>query len=286
MGIVEIDNIAYEYIRRDEEGNVEGIVRAVDGVSLDIKRGEFISILGGNGSGKSTLAKQINAILYPCEGSVYVDGKDTSDENNIWDVRQSAGMIFQNPDNQIIGSIVEEDVGFGPENMGIPTDEIIERVNEALKTLRMYEYRKHSPNRLSGGQKQRVAIAGVVAMHPKCIIMDEPTAMLDPVGRKEVIRAARALNDGEKVTIILITHYMEETIYSDRIVVMDKGKVAMSGTPREVFSRFDELKALRMHVPQATELAYELKKRGVRLGEGILSGKELVTALCRSYATM
>lgn len=286
MGIVEIDNIAYEYIRRDEEGNVEGIVRAVDGVSLDIKRGEFISILGGNGSGKSTLAKQINAILYPCEGSVYVDGKDTSDENNIRDIRQSAGMIFQNPDNQIIGSIVEEDVGFGPENMGIPTQEIIERVNEALKTLRMYEYRKHSPNRLSGGQKQRVAIAGVVAMHPKCIIMDEPTAMLDPVGRKEVIRAARALNDVEKVTIILITHYMEETIYSDRIVVMDKGKVAMSGTPKEIFKRVDELKALRMAVPQATALAYELKKRGVRIGEGILSGKELVTELCRSYATM
>ncbi|MCR5651637.1 MAG: energy-coupling factor transporter ATPase [Lachnospiraceae bacterium] len=286
MGIVEIDNIAYEYIRRDEEGNVEGIVRAVDGVSLDIKRGEFISILGGNGSGKSTLAKQINAILYPCEGSVYVDGKDTSVEENVWDVRQAAGMIFQNPDNQIIGSIVEEDVGFGPENMGIPTPEIIERVNEALKTLRMYDYRKHSPNRLSGGQKQRVAIAGVVAMHPKCIIMDEPTAMLDPMGRKEVIRAARALNDVEKVTIILITHYMEETIYSDRIIVMDKGKVVMSGDPKEIFSRIDELKRLRLGVPQATELAYELKRRGVRLGSGILSGKELVTQICRSYATM
>jgi len=286
MGIVEIDNIAYEYIRRDEEGNVEGIVRAVDGVSLDIKRGEFISVLGGNGSGKSTLAKQINAILYPCEGSVYVDGKDTADERNIWDIRQNAGMIFQNPDNQIIGSVVEEDVGFGPENMGIPTEEIIERVNEALKTLKMYEYRKHSPNRLSGGQKQRVAIAGVVAMHPKCIIMDEPTAMLDPVGRKDVIRAARALNDVEKVTIILITHYMEETIYSDRIVVMDKGRVAMSGTPVEIFSRVDELKKLRLDVPQATCLAHELKKMGLRLPEGILSGKELVTQLCRSYATM
>ncbi|MBR1876837.1 MAG: energy-coupling factor transporter ATPase [Lachnospiraceae bacterium] len=286
MGIIEADNIAYEYLRRDEEGNVEAIVRAIDGVSLNIRKGEFVAILGGNGSGKSTLAKQINAILYPCEGTVTVDGKDTADEDKLWEIRQCAGMVFQNPDNQIIGSVVEEDVGFGPENMGIPTKEIRERVDEALKILGMYEYRKHSPMRLSGGQKQRVAIAGVVAMHPKCIIMDEPTAMLDPSGRKEVIRAARALNDVEKITIILITHYMEETIYADRIVVMDKGHVSMTGTPKEIFSRIDELKAIRLDVPQSTYLAYELRKRGLHLPDGILSDKELVTELCRSYATI
>ncbi len=286
MGIIETDNIAYEYIRRDEEGNVEGFVRAIDGVSIDIREGEFISILGGNGSGKSTLAKQLNAILYPTEGSVYVDGKNTADAAAIWDIRQCAGMIFQNPDNQIIGSVVEEDVGFGPENMGIPTKEIRERVDESLKILGMYEYRKHSPMRLSGGQKQRVAIAGVVAMHPKCIIMDEPTAMLDPSGRKEVIRAARALNDVEKVTIILITHYMEETIYSDRIIVMNKGKVSMAGTPKEIFSRIEELKELRLSVPQPAMLAYELKKRGLQLPDGILSNKEFIVELCRSYAIM
>ncbi len=286
MGIIETDNIAYEYIRRDEEGNVEGFVRAIDGVSIDIREGEFISILGGNGSGKSTLAKQLNAILYPTEGTVYVDGKNTADAAAIWDIRQCAGMIFQNPDNQIIGSVVEEDVGFGPENMGVPTKEIRERVDESLKILGMYEYRKHSPMRLSGGQKQRVAIAGVVAMHPKCIIMDEPTAMLDPSGRKEVIRAARALNDVEKVTIILITHYMEETIYSDRIIVMNKGKVSMAGTPKEIFSRIEELKELRLSVPQPAMLAYELKKRGLHLPDGILSNKEFIVELCRSYAIM
>ena len=284
MSIIKTDNIAYEYLRRNEEGNVEAIVRAIDGVSIDIREGEFISILGGNGSGKSTLAKHLNAILYPCEGTVLVDGKDTRDEKAIWDIRQCAGMIFQNPDNQIIGSVVEEDVGFGPENMGVPTDEIRERVDESLKILGMYEYRKHSPMRLSGGQKQRVAIAGVVAMHPKCIIMDEPTAMLDPSGRKEVIRAARALNDVEKVTIILITHYMEETIYSDRIIVMDKGKVAMAGTPKEIFSRVEELQDLRLTVPQPAMLAYELKKRGLSLPSGILSNKEFIIELCRSYA--
>ncbi len=280
MGIVETKDLTYEYIRRDEEGNVEGITRAVDGVTMSIEEGDFIAVLGSNGSGKSTFAKHLNAILYPTEGSVFVDGKDTSDPANTWDIRQRAGMIFQNPDNQIIGNVVEEDVGFGPENMGVPTDEIWVRVEEALKTLNMYEFRKHSPNKLSGGQKQRVAIAGVVAMHPKCIIMDEPTAMLDPLGRKEVIRAARALNDVEGVTIILITHYMEEVIYADKVFVMDKGKIAMQGSPREIFSRPEELKKLRLTVPQATLLAYELKRRGLDLPEGILSGDELVREIC------
>ena len=279
MGIIKAKDIVFEYIRRDEEGNVEGITRAVDDVSLDIEKGEFIAILGHNGSGKSTLAKHMNALLYPTEGTLWVDGKDTADAANTWDIRQSAGMVFQNPDNQIIGSIVEEDVGFGPENMGVPTDEIWERVGESLKAVGMYEYRKHSPNRLSGGQKQRVAIAGVVAMHPKCIIMDEPTAMLDPNGRKEVIRAARALNDVEKVTVILITHYMEEVIHADKVFVMDKGKVVMQGTPREIFSRVEELKELRLDVPQVTLLAYELKKAGLHLPEGILNTEELVKEL-------
>ena len=286
MGIIETKDLAYEYIRRDDDGNVDGITRAIDGVSLSIRKGDFVAILGGNGSGKSTLAKHINAILYPTEGTVLVDGKDTSEPDNTWNIRQEAGMIFQNPDNQIIGSVVEEDVGFGPENMGIPTSEIWERVNEALKTVGMYEYRKHSPNRLSGGQKQRVAIAGVVAMHPKCIIMDEPTAMLDPSGRKEVIRAARALNDVENVTIILITHYMEEVINADRVIVMNKGKIAMQGTPREIFSKVEELKELRLDVPQATSLAYELRKSGIPLPDGILSKEELVNELCRLYATI
>lgn len=281
MGIIETKNVVFEYIRRDEEGNVEGITRAVDDVSIDIKKGDFVAILGHNGSGKSTLAKHMNAILYPTEGTVLVDGKDTSEALNTWDVRQNAGMVFQNPDNQIIGSVVEEDVGFGPENMGVPTKEIWERVEESLKAVGMYEYRKHSPNRLSGGQKQRVAIAGVVAMHPKCIIMDEPTAMLDPNGRKEVIRAARALNDVEEVTIILITHYMEEVIYADNVIVMDEGKVVMQGTPREIFSQVEKLKELRLDVPQVTLLAHELKKSGLDIPDGILTTEELVNALCR-----
>lgn len=279
MAIIESKNVSFDYIRRDENGNVEGITRAVDDVSLSIEQGDFIAILGHNGSGKSTFAKHLNAILYPTEGSVWVDGKDTRKEENIWDVRQSAGMIFQNPDNQIIGQVVEEDVGFGPENLGVPTKEIWERVEESLKAVGMYEFRKHSPNKLSGGQKQRVSIAGVIAMHPKCIIMDEPTAMLDPNGRKEVIRAARALNDVEKVTIILITHYMEEVIYANKVYVMDQGKVVLQGTPREVFSHVEELKKLRLDVPQVTLLAHELKKRGLKLPDGILTTKELVEAL-------
>lgn len=279
MAIIESKNLSFDYIRRDENGNVEGITRAVDDISLSIEQGDFIAILGHNGSGKSTFAKHLNAILYPTEGSIYVDGKDTRKEENIWDVRQTAGMVFQNPDNQIIGQVVEEDVGFGPENLGIPTKEIWERVEESLKAVGMYEYRKHSPNKLSGGQKQRVSIAGVIAMHPKCIVLDEPTAMLDPNGRKDVIRAARALNDVEKVTIILITHYMEEVIYADKVYVMDKGRVKLQGTPREVFSHIEELKELRLDVPQVTLLAHELQKRGLRIPNGILTMDELTAAL-------
>ncbi len=279
MSIIKAKDVTFEYIRRDDEGNVEGITTAVDKVNLDIKQGDFIAILGHNGSGKSTLAKHMNAILYPTEGTLWVDGKDTKDEKELWNIRQSAGMVFQNPDNQIIGQVVEEDVGFGPENMGIPTAEIWERVTESLKAVDMYEYRKHSPNKLSGGQKQRVSIAGVLAMHPKCIILDEPTAMLDPDGRKDVIRAARALNDVEKVTIILITHYMEETIYADRIFVMEEGSVVMEGTPREIFSQVEELKKRRLDVPQVTLLAHELKKRGMDLPDGILTKEELIEAL-------
>lgn len=279
MGIIETKNVVYEYIRRDEDGNVEGITKAVDDVTLDIKQGEFIAILGHNGSGKSTLAKHMNAILNPTEGTVWVDGKDTSDEKEIWNIRQTAGMVFQNPDNQIIGQVVEEDVGFGPENMGVPTKEIWERVEESLRAVGMYEFRKHSPNKLSGGQKQRVSIAGVLAMHPKCIVLDEPTAMLDPNGRKEVIRAIRGLNDVEGVTVILITHYMEEIIHADKVFVMDQGKVAMEGTPREIFSQVERLKSLRLDVPQVTLLAYELKKKGLQLPDGILTTKELVEAL-------
>ena len=279
MGIIKASQLVYEYIRRDEEGNVEGITTAVDHVDLDTAQGQFIAILGHNGSGKSTLAKHMNAILYPSEGTIWVDGKDTTEEQYLWDIRQTAGMVFQNPDNQIIGQIVEEDVGFGPENMGIPTKEIWERVEESLKAVGMYEYRKYSPNKLSGGQKQRVSIAGVIAMHPKCIVMDEPTAMLDPSGRKEVIRAARALNDVEKVTVILITHYMEEIIHADKVFVMDKGHIAMEGTPREIFSQVEQLQALRLDVPQVTLLAHELKQSGVPLPDGILTTEELVQAL-------
>ena len=280
MEIIKANNVVYEYIRRDEEGNVEGITRAVNDVSLDIEQGQFIAILGHNGSGKSTLAKHMNAILNPTEGTLWVDGMDTKDEDNIWKVRQTAGMVFQNPDNQIIGQVVEEDVGFGPENMGIPTEEIWQRVEESLRAVGMYEYRKYSPNKLSGGQKQRVSIAGVLAMHPKCIVLDEPTAMLDPSGRKEVIRAVRGLNQVEGVTLILITHYMEEIIHADKVFVMDEGKIAMQGTPREIFSQVEQLKKLRLDVPQVTLLSYELQKRGIPLPDGILTREELVNALC------
>lgn len=279
MGIIKTDKLVFEYIRRDEEGNVEGITRAVDEVDLDVKQGDFVAILGHNGSGKSTLAKHINAILYPTEGAVWVDGMNTRDEKELWNIRQEAGMVFQNPDNQIIGQVVEEDVGFGPENMGVPTEEIWARVEESLKAVGMYEYRKFSPNKLSGGQKQRVSIAGVIAMHPKCIILDEPTAMLDPNGRKEVVRAVRALNDVEGITVVLITHYMEEIIHADKVFVMDQGRIAMEGTPREIFSQVEKLKELRLDVPQVTLLAYELQKSGIRLPDGILTVEELTSAL-------
>ena len=279
MNIIETQDLVFDYIRRDEEGNVEGITTAVDHVDMEVAPGDFIAILGHNGSGKSTLAKHFNAILMPTEGTVWVDGMDTEEEKNLWDVRQRAGMVFQNPDNQIIGQVVEEDVGFGPENMGVPTKEIWERVEESLRAVGMYEYRKFAPNKLSGGQKQRVSIAGVLAMHPKCIVLDEPTAMLDPGGRKEVIRAVRALNDVEKVTVILITHYMEEIIHADKVFVMDRGKIAMQGAPGEIFSKVEKLKDLRLDVPKATLLAYELQKSGLPLPAGILSGKELVKEL-------
>lgn len=281
MSIIKICKLAFEYIRRDEEGNVEGITRAIDEVNMDVQPGEFIAILGANGSGKSTLAKHLNGILHPTEGTVLVDGKDTMDEENIWDIRQTAGMVFQNPDNQIIGQVVEEDVGFGPENLGIPSKEIWERVEQALKAVGMYEYRSMSPNKLSGGQKQRVSIAGIIAMHPRCIILDEPTAMLDPIGRQEVIKTITELNKKENITVILITHYMEEVTGADRIFVMEHGKVAMSGTPREVFSQVEELKALRLDVPAPTYLAYKLRNSGVDIPRGILTSKELVEELCK-----
>ena len=279
MNFIEARKLVHEYIRRDEEGNVESILTALNQVDLDVKQGDFVAVLGHNGSGKSTLAKHLNAILYPTEGTVWVDGKDTSEEKYLWEIRQTAGMVFQNPDNQIIGQVVEEDVGFGPENMGVPTKEIWERVEESLKAVGMYQYRKHSPNKLSGGQKQRVSIAGVIAMHPKCIILDEPTAMLDPNGRKEVIRAVRALNQVEGITVILITHYMEEIIHADKAIVMDKGHVAMQGSPREIFTQVERLKELRLDVPQVTLLAYELKKSGLPLPDGILTYEELIEAL-------
>ena len=286
MNIIKAVKLAYEYKRYGEDGQVEETLRAVDGVDLDVKKGDFVAILGHNGSGKSTLAKQINALLVPTEGTLYVDGMDTKDPEKVWDIRQSAGMVFQNPDNQIIGSVVDEDVGFGPENMGIPTKEIWERVEESLRSVGMWEYRHSSPNKLSGGQKQRVAIAGVVAMHPKCIVLDEPTAMLDPEGRKDVIRTVRALNMVEDVTVILITHYMEEVIYADKVIVMDDGKVVMQGTPKEIFSQVDTLKKYRLDVPQVTLLAHELKKAGLDLPAGILSIEELVDNLCQLKSNM
>ena len=277
--IVKAQNLTFEYIRRDEEGNVEGITTAVNDVTLSINEGEFIAILGHNGSGKSTFAKHINALLNPTEGSIWVDGMDTMDEDNVYKIRQKAGMVFQNPDNQIIAPVVEEDVGFGPENLGVETSKIWDRVNAALKAVNMFDFRKHSPNKLSGGQKQRVSIAGILAMQPKCIILDEPTAMLDPVGRKEVIKALIKLNKEDKITIILITHNMEEVIDADRIFVMEKGAVVMEGTPKEVFSCVPELEKLSLGVPAVTKLAYELKQSGVPLSDGILSREELLCQL-------
>ena len=279
QAMISLKGLIHDYVIRDEEGNVSGTVRAIDDVNLEVEPGQFIAVLGHNGSGKSTLAKHLNALLYPSSGEVWVDGMLSTDEEHLWDIRQEAGMVFQNPDNQIIGQVVEEDVGFGPENMGVPTSEIWERVGEALTTVGMQEYRHKSPNRLSGGQKQRVSIAGVIAMHPKCIIMDEPTAMLDPSGRYEVIRAARALNEVEGITIILITHYMEEAIYADKVFVMDQGKIALQGTPREVFAQVDRMKELHLDVPEVTLLADALRKAGLDLPEGILTKEELGDAL-------
>ena len=279
--MVQTDDLIFEYAKRDEEGNVIGSYRAIDQVNLEVEEGQFIAVLGHNGSGKSTLAKHLNAILVPTEGTVWVDGTNTSDPNELWNVRQSAGMVFQNPDNQIIGTVVEEDVGFGPENLGVPTDEIWQRVEDSLKAVGMISYRHHSPNKLSGGQKQRVAIAGVIAMKPRCIVLDEPTAMLDPNGRKEVLRTVEELRKKEKVTVILITHYMEEVIDADKVFVMDHGHVVMEGTPREIFSQVDTLKKYRLDVPQVTIRADELKKRGLDIPAGILRKEELVEAICR-----
>ena len=279
MGIVKAAKLVYEYIRRDEEENIEEVNRAIDGVDVDIKKGDFVAVLGHNGSGKSTLAKHVNGLLLPTEGTVWVGDMDTKDEEHIWDVRKTAGMVFQNPDNQIIGNIVEEDVGFGPENIGVPTEEIWKRVEESLKAVGMTAYRLQSPNKLSGGQKQRVAIAGVMAMKPECIILDEPTAMLDPNGRREVIRTIHELNRAEGITVLLITHYMEEAIEADRIIVMDDGRIVMDGQPREIFSRVKELKSHGLDVPQVTELAWELKEAGMPLTDGILSREELVEQL-------
>ena len=279
MGIVKAAKLVYEYIRRDEEENIEEVNRAIDGVDVDIKKGDFVAVLGHNGSGKSTLAKHVNGLLLPTKGTVWVGDMDTRDEEHIWDVRKTAGMVFQNPDNQIIGNIVEEDVGFGPENIGVPTEEIWKRVEESLKAVGMTAYRLQSPNKLSGGQKQRVAIAGVMAMKPECIILDEPTAMLDPNGRKEVIRTIHELNRAEGITVLLITHYMEEAIEADRIIVMDDGRIVMDGQPREIFSRVKELKSHGLDVPQVTELAWELKEAGMPLTDGILSREELVEQL-------
>ncbi len=281
MGIIQSSKLIFEYTKKDEEGRVEEVKRAVDQVDLDIQPGEFIAILGHNGSGKSTLAKHMNAIFTPTGGTMWVGGRDTKADEYLWEIRQTAGMVFQNPDNQIIAGVVEEDVGFGPENLGIPTLEIWDRVEESLRAVGMLEYRKHSPNKLSGGQKQRVAIAGVVAMHPKCIVLDEPTAMLDPSGRHEVIRTVRALNQVENVTVILITHYMEEVVWADRVFVMDGGRIVMQGTPREIFSQVEKLKEYRLDVPQATLLAWELKKDGLPLPDGILTIQELQDELVK-----
>lgn len=281
MEMIKVRDLAFEYIRRNEDGDVESINRAIDGVSLDVKKGDFIAIIGANGSGKSTLAKHINAILNPSEGAVWVNGLNTSQEENLWEIRRTAGMVFQNPDNQIIATVVEEDVGFGPENLGVPTDEIWQRVERSLEAVGMLEYRAQSPNKLSGGQKQRVAIAGIMAMKPECIVLDEPTAMLDPDGRKEVISTVHWLNQHENITVLLITHHMDEVINADRVFVMENGQIVMQGAPREIFTRIPELRRYRLDVPQVTELAYELKMAGLDIPEGILSVDELVEALVK-----
>ena len=282
MEMIQAEELVYEYEKRDDEGNVVGMHRAVDGVDIDVRPGQFVAILGHNGSGKSTLAKHMNAILVPTGGTMWVNGRDTKDPNELMNVRQSAGMVFQNPDNQIIGTVVEEDVGFGPENLGVPTDEIWKRVEDSLRAVGMLEYRKNSPNKLSGGQKQRVAIAGVIAMEPQCIVLDEPTAMLDPNGRKEVLRTVLELRKRKNVTVILITHYMEEVVDADWVYVMDSGHVVMRGTPRQIFSQVDELKKYHLDVPQVTMLAEELRKRGMDIPKGILHREELVEYIMKA----
>ena len=279
--MIQAKDLVFEYIRRDEEGNVESITRAIDEVDITIKKGSFVAILGHNGSGKSTFAKHTNAILLPTSGTVLVNGMDTTDEEKLWDIRQAAGMVFQNPDNQIIATVVEEEVAFGPENLGVPTEEIWNRVEESLAAVGMLEYRYYSPNKLSGGQKQRVAIAGIMAMQPDCIVLDEPTAMLDPSGRKEVLKTVRKLNEEKNVTVLLITHYMDEAIQADHVIVMDDGKVVMEGTPKQVFSQVEELKAHGLDVPQVTELAYELQQEGFPLPDGILTVEEFVQEMQR-----
>lgn len=277
--MIRFENVTFEYIRRDEEGNVEGITRALDDFSVHIKKGEFVAVLGANGSGKSTMAKHINGLLVPEEGTVTVNGLSTADEDNILKIRQYAGMVFQNPDNQIIAQTVEEDVAFGPENIGVPTDEMQVRVDEAIARVGLSKEKYNSPNRLSGGQKQRVAIAGVLAMKPECIILDEPTAMLDPAGRKEVIATAHELNQKEQITIVLITHYMSEAATADRVIVMDKGRIVMDGRPREIFAGVDELKALKLEVPAVTELAHRLRKAGAPMPECVLTNEEFIEAI-------
>lgn len=283
--MIRTEELIFDYDKRDEEGNRIGTHRAIDSVNLEVTPGSFVAILGHNGSGKSTLAKHINALLLPTEGTVWVNGKKTTDEAELWNIRQYAGMVFQNPDNQIIGSVVEEDVGFGPENIGLPTDEIWKRVEESLRAVGMLEYRTHSPNRLSGGQKQRVAIAGVVAMEPQCIVLDEPTAMLDPLGRKEVISTIHELREKKQVTVLWITHFMEEVIHADRVFVMDDGHIVMEGTPKEVFSEVSKLKELGLDVPEVTLLAERLREQGIELPRGILTIEELVQELCQ-YTSM
>ena len=281
MGIIRARKLGFDFYRYDENGRIQEASHAVRSVDLDIEAGQFAAVLGRNGSGKSTLAKHMNALLIPTEGVLWVDGMDTCQESELWKIRQKAGMVFQNPDNQIIGTVVEEDVGFGPENMGVPTEDIWKRVDDSLKAVGMTAYRYHSPNKLSGGQKQRVAIAGVMAMRPRCIVLDEPTAMLDPNGRKEVLKALRELNQKEQVTVILITHYMEEVVYADKVFVMDQGELVMQGSPREIFSRVEEMKKCGLDVPQVTMLAHELRKSGLKLPEDILTREELVDALCQ-----
>ena len=281
MSFIKLIQLVHNYVTRDEEGEIEDVNHAVNGVDAEISEGEFVAILGHNGSGKSTLAKHLNGLLFPDEGTVWIGGYDTREEENLLKIRQTTGMVFQNPDNQIIGSVVEEDVAFGLENIGVKTETIWERVAESLEAVGMTAYREQSPNRLSGGQKQRVAIAGVMAMRPRCIVLDESTAMLDPVGRKEVIRTISQLNKEEGITVILITHYMEEAVRADRVFVMHEGHLVMEGTPKQIFSQVDQLKSYHLDVPQVTELAYELNKEGIMLPSDILTVDKMMDTLCQ-----